>query len=100
MSIPNYAHGEKVQDGNLTGTTDTDYFYFFCPECKDRTILQITDYKVRRDGPVEYAGEDRPRAKRDFNIIFELNCMDCGFQDYVKVANTGWQGGELPGAKG
>jgi hypothetical protein len=33
-------HGsENIENGKLTGTTDTDYFYFFCPKCGDTHIL-------------------------------------------------------------
>jgi predicted RNA-binding Zn-ribbon protein involved in translation (DUF1610 family) len=88
-------HGCEVEEGRLMGATDTDYFYFFCPKCGDSQIMQILDYKVVCDGPVEYAKDERPGAKRDFIIAFQLRCSKCRLTDFVKVANIGWQGGRL-----
>jgi hypothetical protein len=89
-------HGSAaVEKGRLLGSTDTDYFYFHCPHCRDTQVLQLADFKVLHDGPVEYAPEDRPGAKRDFTIAFELRCHKCGFHDFTKVSNTGWQSGKL-----
>ena len=89
-------HGsENISGGKLSGTTDTDYFYFFCPECKDTQILQILDFSIMNEGPVEYAKIDRPKVKKDFTIAFELYCMECKLHDFVKISNTGWQGGKL-----
>ncbi len=31
-----YHGSEAISCGRLTGTTDNDYFYFFCPRCQDR----------------------------------------------------------------
>lgn len=89
-------HGsENISSGKLTGTTDTDYFYFFCPKCGDTQILQILDFTVMLEGPVEYAKEDRKKAKKDFALAFELYCPQCKLHDFVKISNTGWQGGKL-----
>jgi len=91
-------HGsEEVEQGRLVGSTDTDYFYFHCPRCGDSEVLQIADFKVIKDGPVEYARgrEERKQVKRDFIIAFELHCLKCGLDDFVKVSNIGWQGGQL-----
>ncbi len=89
-------HGsEDIAQGKLTGATDTDYFYFFCPKCSSRQILQVPDFKVVSEGPAEYARKARPMAKRDFTIAFELRCPECKLHDFVKVSNTGWQGGKL-----
>lgn len=89
-------HGsEKIKGGKLTGSTDTDYFYFFCPQCGDTHILQILDYTIVSEGPVEYAKEDRSKTNRDFSIAFELFCPKCKIHDFVKISNTGWQGGKL-----
>jgi len=91
------SHGSAaVMDGKLTGTTDTDYFYFLCPLCGG--ILRILDYEFQKDGPVEYARSLRRNAKRDFTIAFEIYCEVCDFHDIVKVSNTGWQGGYMKGA--
>lgn len=89
-------HGsEDVEQGRLKGSTDTDYFYFFCPTCGGTSVLQLLDYKVVSDGPVDYAPESRKKARRDFTIAFELYCRECGLHDFVKVSNTGWQSGRL-----
>ena len=89
-------HGSvAVSGGKLIGTTDTDYFYFFCPKCGDTQILQILDYAVTKDGPVEKYKEHRPKARRDFQIAFELWCPTCKLHDFVKLSNTGWAGGKL-----
>jgi hypothetical protein len=89
-------HGSKaVAGGKLRGLTDSDYFYFLCPCCADNTVLQIVDFTVRDDGPVKYAPENRPKAKRDFTIVLKLWCHTCHLEDFVKVSNTGWQGGKI-----
>jgi|ERR1700685_751019 len=89
-------HGSPdVAHGSLRGQTDTDYFYFLCPKCADNTVLQILDFTVVHDGPVKYAPDVRPRAKRDFTIAFKIHCHTCKFVDFVKVSNTGWQGGKI-----
>jgi hypothetical protein len=82
--------------GRLTGTTDTDYFYFFCPEGSDRHILRILDYDIRKHGPVEYNPEAKPKQARDFVLAFKLYCPSCKFKGVVKLSNIGWQGGRLP----
>ena len=88
-------HGsENICNGRLTGTTDTDYFYFFCPKCGKAHVLQILDFDIVTEGQVEYAKEDRPKVKKDFTIAFELYCSKCKLHDFVKVSNTGWQGGK------
>ena len=89
-------HGsKKVEGGRLRGGTDTDYFYFLCPVCRDSTMLRILDYTVVSDGPVEYAPELRRDANRDFILAFELKCKTCNHHDFVKIGNIGWQGGRL-----
>jgi hypothetical protein len=49
---------------------DSDYSYFFCPKCGDIRVMQNLDFEIVKDGPVEYAKEDRPKAKRVFTIAF------------------------------
>ena len=89
-------HGsEDVSNGRLTGKTDTDYFYFLCPLCGDSQMLQILDYKIITDGEVKKYKEERPKARRDFQIAFELECPTCKLHDFVKVSNMGWAGGKL-----
>jgi hypothetical protein len=88
-------HGLEVEEGKLRGSTDTDYFYFFCPTCGDDHILQILDFDIEKDGPVEYAKDQRRKAKRDFTIVFQLFCKKCEGVGFVKVSNIGLQGGQL-----
>jgi hypothetical protein len=89
-------HGSgAIEGGKLTGATDTDYFYFFCPQCGDQQILQVRDYTVLENGPVTEYVEERPGAQRDFLLAFELYCPKCKLHDFVKLSNTGWQGGKL-----
>jgi hypothetical protein len=45
-------HGLKVESGKLTGTADTDHFYFFYAECPDRQVLRLLDYGLH--------GEQKP----------------------------------------
>ena len=92
----NAFHGSAaVSGGRLSGTTDTDYFYFLCPTCRESQILQVLDFSVMEDGPVKEYEEHRPKAKRDFRLAFELWCPKCKLHDFVKVSNIGWQGGRL-----
>ena len=91
-----YSGSEIVQGGRLRGMTDaTEQFYFLCPHCKDNSILQVLDFLVERDGPVKYAPEDRPGAKRDFKIVFQIRCHKCGMSDFVEISNDAWQGGKI-----
>ena len=57
--------------------------------------MQILDYDVSRDGPVEYDKSNRRHAKRDFKISFRLRCLKCGLTDTVEISNDGWQGGKI-----
>jgi len=89
-------HGsEHVEGGKLRGATDrTDYFYFFCPRCSDDRVLRILDFKaLREESGSKYNDQCRSKARRTFGFGFELFCEQCGFHDYVKVSNYGWQGG-------
>ena len=92
-------HGSSaVEGGRLTGTTDSDYFYFFCPNCQDHHAMRILDYgnHVKDElGGTNYPDE-RPRQERDFTLVFKLYCPNCKLTDFVKIGNTGWQGGQLP----
>ena len=84
-----------VTEGNLRGSTDTDYFYFFCPECGDTQILRILDYKIIKDEEPKLYTDLKPKKKRDFIINFLLYCHKCKRRANVKVSNIGWQGGKL-----
>lgn len=91
-----YHGSDVVQDGNLEGATgETDYFYFFCPQCPDRHILRILDYEVRDEKKEnEYNEFFKVKAKRGFTLAFKLYCENCQHTDFVKLSNMGWQGGK------
>ena len=92
-----YHGSENVSDGQLVGTTDSDYFYFFCPRCKDRHIMRVLDYGVHYGGTGgEQYPDERPKQTRDFVLAFKLYCKNCKLTDFTKIGNVGWQGGQLP----
>ena len=84
-----------VTEGNLRGSTDTDYFYFFCPECGDTQMLRILDYEIIKDEEPKRYLHLKPKNKRDFIINFLLYCSKCKRRANVKVSNIGWQRGKL-----
>jgi len=89
-------HGSAdVEHGKLQGSTaETDYFYFFCPKCPDKHILRILDYGVHaEEAEHPYKDHVTKKAKRAFALAFHLYCENCKFTDFVKLSNTGWQGG-------
>ena len=90
-----YHGSDKVSGGKLKGATDnTDYFYFFCPHCDGSEVLRIIEYgehAVKGENP--YNQDFRIKAKYGFTLVFKLRCEKCGLTDFVKVSNTGWQGG-------
>ena len=89
-------HGSAdVERGKLQGSTaETDYFYFFCPKCPNRQILRILDYGIHTE-VADHPNEEEvtKKAKRAFTLAFQLYCERCKFTDFVKISNTGWQGG-------
>jgi hypothetical protein len=91
-------HGsENVAGGKLVGTTDTDYFYFFCPKCPPRQVMRVLEHGLRHEGPGGKSYPDeRPKQAADFVLAFKLYCPSCKLTDFVKVSNIGWQGGTLP----
>lgn len=93
-------HGSPaVQEGKLKGSTDgSDYFYFLCPQCPDQMvrILEYTVHDVQPENP--YNGMTKNPAKQAFTLAFHVHCDNCGFDDFTKLSNTGWQGGSLRSA--
>ena len=93
-------HGSSaVEDGKLTGATDTDYFYFLCPKCPDKEIMRVLEYEVRahqNDNP--YNEFFKRKAVDGFILTFHLYCENCKHEDFTKISNMGWQGGRLGGA--
>lgn len=91
---PYHGSGE-VSGGKLKGATDgTDYFYFFCPHCEGNEVMRIIEYgehTVKGENP--YNLDFKSKAKYGFTLVFKLHCEKCDFTDFVKVSNTGWQGG-------
>lgn len=73
-------HGEKVTEGRLTGKTDTDYFYFFCPDCKE--IMQAEFERFTDNNKVLHIG---------------LRCSNCNLNELCKIptGDAGWQGGKF-----
>ena len=88
-------HGEAVTGGKLRGTTDTDYFYFFCPKCPDDEILRILEYGIHHEEPTNpYDAQLRSKAKNGFTLVFKIHCESCKLTDFVKISNVGWQSGK------
>lgn len=94
-------HGSSaVQAGKLRGSTDgSDYFYFLCPKCPEDHMLRIleyTEHDKQEENP--YNGMVKKPAKQAFTLAFHVTCDNCGFDDFVKLSNSGWQGGKLQSA--
>ena len=102
-----FGHGsEKVMGGKLTGKTDTDYFYFLCPECPDQQIMRVldaiqkdeieSDLKQRILSKLEsYNSAFKSNAKSHIAISFKIHCESCGHKDIVKIDNLGLQSGDI-----
>ena len=90
-----YHGSHKIMRGKLQGATDnTDYFYFFCPECPDKHIMRILDFEVRKEEENNpYNSQLEKKARIAFTLAFKLYCESCGYEDFIKISNTGWQGG-------
>lgn len=89
-------HGSSaVDNGKLRGATgETDYFYLFCPKCPNDQIVRILEYGVHAEEPTNpYNDKCKSKAKYGFTLAFKLYCENCGHTDFIKLSNTGWQGG-------
>lgn len=91
-----YHGSEAITLGKVKGATgETDYFYFFCPKCPNDEIVRILEYGVHAEEPENlYNKMCKSKAKYGFTLVFKLHCDKCGHTDFVKISNTGWQGGE------
>ncbi|WNB77334.1 hypothetical protein [Methylomonas koyamae] len=92
-----FAHGSSaIQDGKLRGTTDTDYFYFFCPKCEDDQIVRVLDYRIVKEEMINpYDLGMKSKSEKGFVLQFQLHCEKCEHSDTVKISNLGWQVGNL-----
>lgn len=90
-------HGSRaVTEGRLQGATDTDYFYFFCPNCEGKQIMRLLDYEVRQQQPDNHYNEQlKPKAIKGFTLAFQLHCEKCKLTDFVKISNLHQQGGNF-----
>jgi len=92
------AHGsDKIMGGKLKGQTDSDYFYFKCPECK--SVLRVIDVGILSfsdEHPTCKFVEQRhnKKLKKIFTVKLKLYCPKCKLKDIVKISNIGWCGGE------
>ncbi len=90
-----YHGSENIAEGKLRGATDTDYFYFFCPRCEGKQILRVLEYGIHAEEPVNpYNEQLRSKAHGGFTLVFKIHCEKCRLTDFVKISNTGWQGGD------
>jgi len=87
---------EPISGGKLTGTTDTDYFYFLCPNCEGggKQVLRILNYGTLPETDFRYK-DIEPIAEKAFQFAFELYCPNCGLHTMVKLSNEGLQDGKI-----
>lgn len=88
---------DAVKHGKLTGTTDTDYFYFLCPNCDGggSQVMRIIDIGTSDDYKFE-TDNGEPKIKKPFHFSFELFCDKCKTHTVVKLTNVnGLLGGSI-----
>jgi len=87
-------HGSNlVHNGKLQGTTDTDYFYFFCPKCPEKYVMRILEYGIHEyEENNPYDDQLKSKAKYGFTLVFKLYCENCKHLDFIKISNMGLQG--------
>jgi predicted RNA-binding Zn-ribbon protein involved in translation (DUF1610 family) len=90
-----YHGSDQIEHGRLKGATDTDYFYFFCPNCPDLEIMRVLEYgEHEKTEDNKYNPDCKRKAKHGFTLVFKLYCEKCKLTDFVKISNLGWQGGK------
>lgn len=92
-----YHGSDAVTGGKLQGATDdSDYFYFYCPNCSNKHIMRVLDYGVHDyEDENRYNADFEKKAKKGFTLVFQLYCENCKHIDYVKISNMGLQVGRL-----
>jgi len=86
-----------ISQGKLTGTTDTDYFYFLCPKCEGggSEIMRIIDIGTSDDYTFK-TDHGEPPIKTPFHFALELYCDKCKTHSVVKITNVnGLLGGSI-----
>lgn len=84
-----YHGSDTVMNGKLKGATDTDYFYFLCPQCPDQEMMEILEYGDHFENTKTKVDADK------FALVFKIKCHKCKLVDFVKISNAGWLGGQL-----
>ena len=55
-------------------------------------ILEYSEHAHEDVNP--YNDKCKSKAKYGFTLVLKLFCENCGYSDFVKISNTGWQGGQ------
>jgi hypothetical protein len=81
----------RVDDGGVTGETDTDYFYFLCPGCKEVLQWHLIGFAM---------GPSRIPLKKEMciphqHLEVEIYCRKCKLAGIIKINNDCWQGGGM-----
>ncbi len=94
--IVNKFSTSDVENGKLTGTTDTDYFYFLCPKCDNggSHIMRILNFGQLKEREFRYK-ELKLKSNTFMQFCFELYCPNCKLHTVVKLSNEGRQGGKI-----
>lgn len=59
-------------------------------------MMRILDYEIcAEELGNPYNTELSPKAEKAFTLACKLHCQKCEHVDFVKISNTGRQGGQL-----